>query len=358
MGPNFEIYVSLLTGSWMPWLDRNRGNAEFDHLLEALWPHTGGTTGEFFSSLALLLVGSPWPQPKKFMDEVEHLAGFGSDAGQALVAEFLRLPASGTGEQFYNVLTGFSLAGYDSWIGKLVQPGQDTHLRVYFRERLLHILFNLIHQPVAVPEAFPGELEVAFRVKAALCILCHRLQGRQALRWHYMPRVFRVRELLHDKLSKSQLSEASRLQIMHLFDALTGEKPPLQLTSAAPLQNIPAVPSPEDNDPEMAKLTHLVKESSSEIQQLKQVLEWFLANGNAPASKTAPKDNHRLDSSKVLRMLSVSKTSLQRYRDEGSLPFAKVGKKYTYLEADVLKLIEEGKKIKKSGNGRFRKPEK
>ena len=357
MGPNFEIYVSLLTGSWMPWLDRNRGKAEFDHLLEALWPHTGVQRENFSVRWPFFWWVRRGRSQRNSWMRWSILPDSGLMQDRRWLLNFCACLHPAPANSFTMYLQ-VSVCGYDSWIGKLVQPGQDTHLRVYFRERLLHILFNLIHQPVAVPEAFPGELEVAFRAKAALCILCHRLQGRQALRWHYMPRVFRVRELLHDKLSKSQLSEASRLQIMHLFDALTGEKPPLQLTSAAPLQNIPAVPSPEDNDPEMAKLTHLVKESSSEIQQLKQVLEWFLANGNAPASKTAPKDNHRLDSSKVLRMLSVTKTSLQRYRDEGSLPFAKVGKKYTYLEADVLKLIEEGKKIKKSGNGRFRKPEK
>lgn len=357
MWRNFEIYVNLLTGSWMPWLDRNRRHAGFDHLLERLEPHTGGTPGEFFNALAGLLQDLWWPQPQKLMYELEQLSQIDSTAGCILTAEFLRLPASGSREQFYTTLTGFCLAGYDTRSLQLIQPDSGNEMGAYFHGRLLETLHNLIQLPVTAPEAADSELAVAYRVKAALCTLFHRLQRRQDIHCCNRHRRFPVRELLQAELAESRLDETSVRQIMHLFYALTGEKPSAQLIPAAPVSNPqPAPPVPVEKEPEISVMATILKEFGSEIHQMKQEIKTYLKNKTSPVTKAPPETNRRIDGVEARKLLGVSKTSLQRYRDQGKLPFAKVGQKYTYLESDVLKLIEKGKKINDSGKGKFRKP--
>jgi len=68
------------------------------------------------------------------------------------------------------------------------------------------------------------------------------------------------------------------------------------------------------------------------LQEIKVLL------GNASKSK-----KEVLKSADVKKMLSISHGTLQTLRDNGTLPFSKIGGTVYYQYADVMKLLEQNK---------------
>ena len=57
-----------------------------------------------------------------------------------------------------------------------------------------------------------------------------------------------------------------------------------------------------------------------------------------------------LDNQDVCRLLSISKRTLQSYRDNGTMPYSQIGHKCYYKKSDIENLIEKSR-IKNGENG-------
>ena len=58
-----------------------------------------------------------------------------------------------------------------------------------------------------------------------------------------------------------------------------------------------------------------------------------------------------LDNQDVCRLLSISKRTLQSYRDNGTMPYSQIGYKCYYKKSDIENLIEKSRmKNKEDGN--------
>lgn len=347
MWPTFEISLNVLTGYWMPWLEKNRLPQRFEALLMPFGPLAGHTSCSFFSTLAPLLQIHGEPVPEKVMQELKTLAGEKYRMGHSPASAFLNLPYTGAREQFYNALTGFCLQGYTTWVCRLTSYEQENEVAAYLRTRMLNTLHHLIHVPLPTQEASRQELEIALRVKAALCVIYSRLKKKQGVYYRNIPQAFTAREEMNACLEDSSLEEASRRQIMHLFENLSDEKPksaPMTVKSARYDDHRELIS--KVMEPELSYLTGMVAGMGSDINEVIQVLNKYMLMQEQPLKKSSQEASRVIDSAAVRRMLSIGKSSLQRYRNNGLLPFTKIGGKYTYLETDVMNLINNGKNKK------------
>lgn len=61
--------------------------------------------------------------------------------------------------------------------------------------------------------------------------------------------------------------------------------------------------------------------------------------------KTAPPSPEKwLDAQQVCLALNISKRALQKYRDNGLIPYSRVGGKFFFREMDIERILQEGLK--------------
>ena len=221
MLPTFEIFLSILTDSWMPWLKENRNTDRFEELLSLLGPTDDYKCAGFFRRFISLLKVSHSPVSSKFLQEVHLLSTDGSSAINAVVPDFIRLPAADYREQFYNLLTGFCLEGYERHTEQFLKAEQGEELLSWYQTRLLDHLYQLIHIPLWTKDATPHELVLVCRVKAALNILYYRFLERRKKQYRGIHWAYQPAEGLRRQLAETGLEEVQCLEIMNLFERLT-----------------------------------------------------------------------------------------------------------------------------------------
>ena len=349
MFPSFEIFLSILTDAWMPWLKENRNTDRFEELLSALGPVSECTFADFFRSFAPLVKASRSSVSSKFLEEVDLLSKDCPSHEKGLACKFMELPAADYREQFYNLLIGFSLEGYECRTEQFLKEEQGEEILAFYQTRLLDNIYQLIHVPLWAKNASLQEQALILRVKTALNILFLRFSERRkkqykGIHWFYKPK-----EGLLSQLKASGLEENERVQILNLFENITkgNENAP----APPPVHISPVIPEPnltDNTEQEDEQLKKMAQEWSTDVQALKQSLEWIKNEGNNRAVKDRQEQEKLLGSAEVCKLLNISKSSLQRYRDNGSLPFTKIGGKYLYIPADVKRLIQEGKNRKKT----------
>jgi predicted DNA-binding transcriptional regulator AlpA len=72
-------------------------------------------------------------------------------------------------------------------------------------------------------------------------------------------------------------------------------------------------------------------------QALRATLPRLLSN--VQQSEKPPKE--WLSNREAMEFLDLSKSTLQRYRDDGTLPYSKIGGNVFYKRADLIRVLEE-----------------
>jgi excisionase family DNA binding protein len=80
-----------------------------------------------------------------------------------------------------------------------------------------------------------------------------------------------------------------------------------------------------------------VKAFFASLNRIPEIMERLLANKRP----TLDGDSFYTDS-ELAKKLKISRRSLQDYRNEGRIPYIKLGGKILYRSSDVEKLLEEG----------------
>lgn len=73
-----------------------------------------------------------------------------------------------------------------------------------------------------------------------------------------------------------------------------------------------------------------------------------LKDAIAEALQHSQPSNKMLSSDQVMEMLNVSSTTLQKWRNNGSIPFTRIENKIYYPEADVLQTLKNRSHDKRS----------
>lgn len=87
---------------------------------------------------------------------------------------------------------------------------------------------------------------------------------------------------------------------------------------------------------------NLVLTSPEELRKhVKQALRATLPRllSNVQQSEKPPKE--WLSNREAMEFLDLSKSTLQRYRDDGTLPYSKIGGNVFYKRADLIRVLEE-----------------
>ncbi|MFM7024430.1 MAG: helix-turn-helix domain-containing protein [Flavobacteriales bacterium] len=84
---------------------------------------------------------------------------------------------------------------------------------------------------------------------------------------------------------------------------------------------------------------------SKAFQQLKGQLDEILAQVKI-SQKQPSLSEIWLDNQDVIRLLHVSKRTLQHYRDSGKMPFSQIGAKIYYKASDLEQLLNDNYSLK------------
>jgi len=341
MWPTFEIYSSIINGSWLLWQESHTQNARLHRLLNNLKPVAGCQPDAFFRELLPLLHPSCQPAMAKLRREVMNLALHSGHTASCCDDAFLRLPAAGYRQQFFHLLTGISLGGYDQWMNRIATSAQDGQCRLYFRRRMMEKLESFIELKGEPGESPHSEPQLVYLVKTALCILYTRLAGDD----NHAPPESCARERLQQQLIESGLPDATCSRLMSLYDKLTAQPVAAPATIAAPastvippmtadatLRQLPSVTE--------AELAILMTDWKSNVDVVKQGLETTLKGEVPSAAKDRQVTGLLLEPRQVQKMLGISKATMSRYRKKGLLPYTLQCGKYRYAEADVKKLLQ------------------
>ena len=344
--PNYDVFASLLNGTWMPWLGHNRLPGRFDRLLQEVDDSSGDACRQLFSTMARHMGLRQSPAVQRFSRETDYLAGTCSGGPDTGGAAFMALPALTSGQQFYNRLIGYSLNGYHRWMSLLLNDLYGTETAGWCRMRTTRILQDLLRCPVPGDAAVHAERMIAARARAALCVLLHRLTVPPRSSSGPLSPAGSIRASLLGGLAGCNLEALARDEIIALYDALTAPAPapasPAPHTLTAQGMPLPA----EQAD---ADLAALVTEMKMEFDQVRRAVCQLITSGPLSGKPPAAPPDQYLSSARVRELLSTSNSSLQRYRDAGLLPFIKIGRKCLYSLKDVKAFLEKAKN-KKSDN--------
>jgi predicted DNA-binding transcriptional regulator AlpA len=340
MWPTFEIYSSIINGSWLLWQESHTQNARLHRMLNTLHPVSGCQPDAFFRELLPLLHPPCQPAMARLRREVMNLALHSGNAASCCDVAFLQLPAAGYRQQFFHLLTGFSLGGYDQWMNRIATSAQDGQCRLYFRRRMMEKLESFIEITGWPGESPLIEPQMVYLVKTALCILYTRLAGDDS----HAPPGFCGRERLQQQLSESGLPDATCSRLMSLCDKLTAQPVAAPATIAAPVSASIPPTTVDDTLRQLssineAELATLKAGWNSDVDVVKQSIENTL-KGEVPAAAMERQVTVRLlKPLEVQKMLGISKATMSRYRKKGLLPYTLKCGKYRYAEADVKNLI-------------------
>src|SRR5690606_22330034 len=161
-----------------------------------------------------------------------------------------------------------------------------------------------------------------FLAKTALCILYTWLTGGGI---HAAPG-FCARERLQQQLFESGLPGLTCTRLMLLYDKHTLQPQPAPVVLATPATaSVPPVTAGSGLQPPSdvteAELASLITELKTGFDAVKQGLESTLKGGVPPSGNTGQEADVWLDPRKVREMLGVSKSAMNRYRRNGSLPY-------------------------------------
>ncbi len=350
MTPKYEIFASMLTGSWMPWLESNRQQERFSRLLQSINGSNGNACSATFRMLVMQSGSVQSLAMQRFRREAGNLADACTNAADRGGAAFFNLPAATRRQQFYNRLLGYCLNGYDQWATKILSDYHGMSVCDVYRARMADTLTELLNCSLPWHLAEQPEHMIACRVRAALCVLLHRLTAAGSDPATATDPSFNIRNLLL-AVPEAFVSD----EIIELFDRLTGGKKPsapapaVYVTPQTAANESPAAPPPTDHD-----LIGLIKEMKLDWDDMRQTFSQVL-NAVPPKKPQAKEPEQYLSGARVRELLDTSTSSLHRYRETGELPYTKIGGRYCYSLKDVKDLIEKGKNKKINSAGK-RKP--
>ncbi len=276
MLPSFEIYLSILSDSWMPWLDDNRRQEKFVSLLFALKPAAGTHFARFFRDLLPALKNTGSSVSAGFTHEAGYLAGMkGVMVAQPVAPAFIEMPVGESRDQFYHAITGYAFDGYRNWL-ETALPEKEGEISAYVVTRTADRLQSVLQLPVTAELTAERELRLLYLVKvAAATLFCGLLEQKKKL-YRGIVTPFQTKELLRTELSRCRLPAEEKRELLRLMEQL--QEAGLQLTKAPSRPFLPEQPKsyitaePEAEIPGADQLQQLSREWQNDVADIKNAV--------------------------------------------------------------------------------------
>ena len=340
MLPSFEIYLSVLSDCWMPWLPDNRRQEKFESLLFALRPAAETSYSRFFRNLLPALKNTNSAVSGGFTEEVRQLSGMnGSFDPASLASSFVQLPAGSPRELFYHALIGFALEGYRNWL-ETALPEKDGEISAYVVTRTTDRLQSALQLPVPNELTAERELRLLYLVKVALAALFSTMLEKRTKHYRGITTVHQVIESTKLELNQCQLPGNERDELLRLLENLLSAGKTESVSSDINRQPQKRLEQemikPEPAHAEDNRLKELAAGWKEDVSEVKNAIARMMAENEAHQNEKEPEK--MLGSGKVMELLGISKSSLSRYRETGIIPYRKIGGKFLYPESGILKL--------------------
>lgn len=340
MLPSFEIYLNILTGSWMPWLKENRIQDKFESFTRFAGTAFNGKPPVFFPALVESVKKLNFGTSEKLISELEHLATAAeSSFGNRLSEAFISLPVQNYRAHFYKVLTGQTLGAYYSLSEQFLKKSEGPEIKSYYAEKMISSLHALMHIPLPVKITDDEDKRICFQVLLAIGILFHLLikkQGTAAGMFFY----FDTRGWLDEKIKQMNFSQYPDYlnSLFDLFPVGDQQKKQVKVISPAEselnnLKNDNVIVSNSD-------LLELYVGISQEFNGLKQNLELIIQN-NQFQKKPEEQTMQWIKSKEVCEMMGISSSTLQRIRNSSKIKYSKAGSTFRYNKNDILQIMQE-----------------
>lgn len=338
MLPSFEIYLSVLTDDLMPWLEENNRDEKYE--VPPYYPLVGKTEGfpSFFKQL------ETWQNEQyplfaaQVQEEIKQLSALTLLPDELKPVEpFLQLPCTGLKTKFYNMLTGYSLAGYWCMIRRLIDREKGKQLAAYHLSDINHRILSLLKLPAPEKGLQKSDRLIFYRVKAALAVLYDKTKLRYPGDSHGVL-FLSAKDIILEQLESLETEPSVRDNLCTLMDNLTApvpDKPQAMPLNKTTPENAGEVPRSDDD------LFQMARGLETEMGEFKEVITQLAEAKNKPTGKTSVRIK-MLGSGDVCRILNISKSTLKRYRDTGKIPFKKLGGKFLYSEEAISELLGEG----------------
>jgi hypothetical protein len=339
MIPAFEIYFSILSDAWMPWLKENTGEEKFEPVVLAGEISLRDASPAFFNGLLKAFKKQPNFCPEKVLAEIEQLATIKrSQAARHLAEVFMNQPAHSVREVFYLVVTGQCLGAYYDWYSRVAEESEET-LRAFYLNKTLNRLHNLLRVSEPAARLPVSHIMPAIRVKLALVVLFHKIRETAKAKETGITAFFNTEEWLEDYLQSMTLPQKTVDSLQNIF---------LQLVRKPSSPNIAATYEhalPHHNEimekqtelsptSELAPLIHGLHQNFSNLQQ---VVGMLAKEKNSHASP------EYIGSGEVMRLLKISKSTLQRHRRDGKVKYKQIGGKFLYSKAHIESMLNSAR---------------
>ena len=340
MLPSFEIFLSILSDSWMPWLADNRKEEKFESLLFALTPFSEKSFQGFFSKLIPAIQNTRSAISPNFTKEAAYLSKIkASSQVLSLAPHFVQLPAVHSHELFYHSLTGFASDGYQSWLHNSL-PAKDGEIGAYILTRTIDRLYSVLKIPVMDELATERDLRLLYVVKVALAGIHCGLMQRFGNFYRGLAVTYRAPDSIRNEIKQSSLSPDTREELFDLLKKLL------------PSPVVQTIAGPDETKKAEADINKAMQKSgltpTNELEQLAQ--SWnndvlFIKKAVGQLKDTAAGEQtlpgKTLNSGEVMRLLGISKSTLYRHRKNGTIKFNKIGGKFIYMETEIMKLLKQ-----------------
>lgn len=353
----FHIYQQILTSSGRPLPESAFGYEDLEELLQAgSNPGDNGTPERFFRQLSAMLQQSGSTINNRLRAELSDFLQPSLPPARNLASGFLALPSDDICECCYNMVIGYALDGYDRITGQHLLKAGGWMMRTWYRRQLSDIIRQLILlQPDFRGVPRPG-IRVCYRVKAALCILMHRIYTRRDVPDNGRKPPIDVYALVQQLLQGGMLTQEEKESILTLFRSATGKHGPSacradlpparqhQPDAPFPGQPVRATPGPIASGIPVSSDIDLIKGLADDIHGQIGEIGTLIKTVKSRYSPREGEDDltamRRIGSKEAMKILGISSKKLQRLRESGQLPYLKITRTCSYLLSDVLKLLQ------------------
>lgn len=338
MLPSFDIYLSVLTDAWMPWLRENRREKKFEALVRLTGSAFRGDYPAFFTALVQALQKQPSGSSEKIMKECTYFSALRmSLTAKRMKEAFITQSVQSSREYFYQVLTGMCLgASYDGIQG-FFRHCEGPEIKAYYLDKLLSDLHSMLHLPIPHSSCSAEEEKIALQVKVALAILMKQLLRKQGKPDGNMLAYFDVHGWLGECLEHTQFQQQKE-DLLRIFEQCSEEGAlPSEMRPAKAESNTSGPVPDKQESPVSIPIPEFV-ELQQDLSEIREDLFRLLSAGPLPPKKEESAETW-MTSKEVCTYLKISKSTLQRKRKKGEIPYFVLAGKCRYKKKDIRALL-------------------
>ena len=337
MKVRFNLFTIILTLAGIPCSLKLTGCDRYESILEALRPYDKDTPDEFLRKLDNWFKSHKARIPSMIRKELKLLTAERSTEPCKYTAAILKFPAANPAGRFYTLLIGFCLDAYERQIDKQDKDHKKKNANISHRGRLLVLLRRLFVMDILLPVWNHSDRTIICFTKMAICVLYCRLKEKYPLRSFIIFPLTNPHYSMKTMLEASDLNKHTRKALMHLFEQLSGNKGDTAgEPSGSYLPESLQAEAMKNGSSGLSEILPQIIEMQQEYRSTAESLKTIMETKKNTPPPVGPPEDYLIGSREVMRILNISKSTLQRLREANKIPYCKIVGKIQYWYSDII----------------------